>query len=104
MATVATLGAKVRSMLDDDAVSSSRYDYEKDIIPAMNSAINYLVSVFSAGFESKQIKPEVLHNLIKVLQYDAVVTGVVAKIDITSLSIDTDVWRIIGVEPNPTQE
>jgi hypothetical protein len=105
MATVATLTTIIRSLLDDDLTTSNRYDLDKDIIPAMNSAIDYLVAVFSAGFESKQIKPEVLGNLIVSKPFDAVQAttgGTVAKIDITALNYNTEVWRLLGVEPNPS--
>jgi len=102
MATVATLGAQVRALLDDDASTSPRYTYDQDIIPAMNSAINYLVAVFTAGFEAKQIKPEVLHGLIAAKSFDVVKQGVIAKIDVSGLNWNTEVWRLLGVEPNPS--
>lgn len=105
MATVDDLTAKVRSLLDDDYSSSARYDLDKDILPAMNSAIDYLVAVFSAGFESKQIKPEILGNMIISKAFDAVQAttgGTVAKIDITDLNYNTEVWKLLGVAPNPT--
>lgn len=101
MATVATLGTRIRALLDDDASTNPRYTYAQDIIPAMNSAIEYLVAVFSAGFESKQIQPEVLHSLIQAQDFTATVNGVIAKIDLTSLNFSTAVWRLLGVEPNP---
>jgi hypothetical protein len=102
MATVGDLSTRVRSFLDDDSSSSERYGLTTDILPAMNSAISYLVAVFSAAFDSKQIKPEVLTNLIKTELLDSVATGVVAKVDLSSVMADGSVWRILGIEPNPT--
>lgn len=101
MATVGDLSTRVRSFLDDDSASSERYGLTTDILPAMNSAISYLVAVFSAAFDSKQIKPEVLTNLIKTKVLTSAATGVVAKVDLSSLMATGLVWRILGVEPNP---
>lgn len=85
----------VRSFLDDD--SSGRYTEANDLVPALNKAVLYLVTVFNSAFEAKKLSPEVLRDLstTKVL----VVTGTTTKkCDLSSI---TDLWTIFGVEPSP---
>ena len=85
----------VKSFLDDD--SSGRYDEVKDLVPAINNAVLYLIAVFNAAFEQKKLSPEVLSDLSvnKILT----VTGTnTKKCDISDI---TDWWTIFGVEPDP---
>jgi len=86
----------VRSLLDDD--SSGRYDEAKDLIPAINQAVRYLVIVFNSAFEQKKISPESLRDLSTVAILD--VTGTTTKK--ASLASITDLWTIYGVEPDPS--
>jgi hypothetical protein len=101
-----TIFSRVRSFLDDD--NSTRYTEADDLVPAINSAINYLMAVFSAAFEQRKIQPEVLSELIEVLIYNPDVSGNTARIELDDQDGGGDVtfsdifWTIIGVDPNPT--
>ena len=86
----------VRSLLDDD--NSGRYTEAKDLVPAINQAIDYLVTVFNSAFEQKKISPEVLRDLSTTKILDAV--GVSTKrVDLTDI---TNLWSVFGVDPAPT--
>lgn len=95
---ISTIFTRVRSLLDDD--NSARYTDAADLIPAANSALDYLASLFSAAFERKQIFPGVLSELTEVEIYTPTVTGVTAKVDL-GVTFNDDTWLIIGVDPNP---
>lgn len=86
----------VRSFLDDD--SSGRYTEANDLVPAINKAVLYLVTVFNSAFEQKKLSPEVLRDLsvTKILS----VTGTTTKK--CDLSTITDLWTILSVSPDPT--
>ena len=98
------LFGRVRSMLDDD--NSDRYSESDDLIPALNSAISYVTTVFTAAFEQKQVQPEVLWELTEIWIINPSVTGNTAKVVLTynSLVFKDAVWRIIGVDPNPSHD
>ena len=85
----------VKSFLDDD--SSGRYSEPKDLVPAINNAVLYLIAVFNAAFEAKKLSPEVLSDLSvnKILP----VTGTNTKR--CDMSAITDWWTIFGIEPDP---
>lgn len=98
-----TIFSQVRSILDDD--ESIRYTESKDLVPAINAAIDYITAVFSAAFEQKKLQPFMLSELTAVWIYTPVVTGGTAKIDLDSYSshvFNDEVWAIVGVDPNPT--
>lgn len=52
----------VKSFLDDD--SSGRYDATLDLVPAINKAILYLITLFNTAFDAKKITPESLRELV----------------------------------------
>ena len=84
------------SFLDDDR--SNRYDEAKDLVPALNNAILYMVALFNAAFEQKKISPESLRELT----YTAIlpVTGTTTKkADVTTLM--SNLWTIVGIDPDP---
>jgi len=89
--------ARVVAHLDDH--NSGRYTEAADLVPALNSAVEYLTTVFSAGFERKKIFPETLTELTKVALLSVTGTGQTRKVDVTT--IYPNMWTIFGVEPNP---
>jgi len=96
MIIASTIFSDVLSFLDDD--NSGRYGEAKDLVPALNKAVGYLVTVFNSAFEAKKLSPEVLRDLsvTKVLP----VTGTnTKKCDLSSI---TDLWTILSVSPDPT--
>lgn len=104
--TASTLFSRVRSMLDDD--NSARYTDADDLVPAMNSAIGYLTTLFSAAFEQNKLQPFALSELTEVWIFDVVIAGTVANVNLNEAKhivpspvFNDNVWSIIGVEPNP---
>jgi len=97
MITASEILNRVKAHLDDH--DSGRYNEADDLIPALNSAVEYLTTVFSAGFERKKIYPEVLTELVRTLILPVVGNGQTRKVDITS--VYASLWTIIGVDPNP---
>ena len=92
-------------MLDDD--NSVRYTEAADLVPAMNSAIGYITTVFNAGFEQKKLQPFALSELTQVWVFNPTVTGNTAKINLDSYGLhvfNDEVWAIAGVDPNPEIE
>lgn len=87
--------SSVLSFLDDD--SSGRYSESADLIPAINRAVGYLVAVFNTAFDAKKLTPESLRELTttKVLAATGISTK---KIDLSTI---TDLWTILGVDPDP---
>lgn len=86
----------VKSFLDDD--SSGRYDATLDLVPAINKAILYLITLFNTAFDAKKITPESLRELVytKILP----VTGTTTKkVDVTNIT--DNLWSILGVDPDP---
>lgn len=94
-------------MLDDD--NSARYTESADLVPAMNSAIGYITTVFSAAFEQKKLQPFALSELTEPWLYEIVVTGSTVTINLNDSSVllgappvfNDEVWAIVGVDPLP---
>lgn len=89
-------------MLDDD--NSARYTDAADLVPAMNSAIGYITTLFTAAFEQKITQPEILSELTEVILYLREYEGTLARINLNdsvdgTIVFNDIVWRIIGVDP-----
>lgn len=92
--------SQVRSLLDDD--NSGRYTESNDLVPAVNSAIDWMVLLFTAAFESKRLSMESLSELVTTL-----LKTVTMETNSVKLSLDSDrddMWTIIGVDPKPTDD
>ena len=87
----------VRAMLDDD--NSGRYSEAGDLIPFVNSAVNYLITVFNAAFEQKKISPESLRELTKTAIVTTTGTGTTKQAVVTTIMVE--LWTIFGIEPDP---
>lgn len=94
-------------MLDDD--NSARYTEAADLVPAMNSALGYITTLFTAAFEQKKLQPFALSELTEVWLYPVVVTGSTGYVNLNSSVVasgsppvfNDNVWSIAGVDPNP---
>lgn len=95
MITASDIFTDVRSFLDDD--NSGRYSEAADLVPALNKAVLYLVTVLSAVFDQKKVSPEILRDLVTTKVID--ITGTTTKkVDVSGI---TDLWTIFGVDPDP---
>jgi hypothetical protein len=87
----------IRAQLDDD--NSGRYSEVNDLTPIVNQAINYLITLFNAGFDQKKIQPESLQELIRTVIVTASGTGSVKQLLVTS--VQPTIWTVLGVDPDP---
>jgi len=102
-----TIFSRVRSLLDDD--NSARYTESADLVPAMNSAIGYITTVFSAAFEQKKLQPFALSELTEPWVFSPTIYGATARINLNESGATglehvfaEEAWAIIGVDPNPS--
>jgi hypothetical protein len=102
--TALSVFTQVRALLDDD--NSGRYSEANDLVPAVNAAIDFIVSVFNASFEQTKIAPESLSELSTVLLCDITIQGSTVKACLSDIEEydRNDIWTIIGIEPNPSMD
>lgn len=82
-----------------DAEGSDYYTDTEDLIPAINAAIKWLVSVINIGFASNKLSEETFRELVKVKMFQA---NDYSRIMIDPVVIGHDVWTILAVYPKPT--
>lgn len=79
-----------------DAEGSDRYTWDRDFKPAINSAIEWLESLFNAGFAKKKFTPEGLRELTKVRVFKA---SKYSRLSFDSTSVGDYLWTIIAIYP-----
>jgi hypothetical protein len=79
-----------------DAEGSDRYLFDQDFKPAINSAIEWAVSVFNAAFAEKKISPEQLKELVKVKVWQ---TSAYSRVSYDPAAVGHNFWTIIAVYP-----
>ena len=77
-----------------DAHGTDYYDDDLHMIPAINAAIKWLMSVAAVAFHQKRMSEELFKNVIKLKVYQ---TNSLSRIKIGS-----DVYSILNVLPYPT--
>jgi hypothetical protein len=77
-----------------DAHGTDYYDDDLHMIPAINAAIRWLMSVASVAFHQKRMSEELFKNVIKLKVYQ---TNSLSRI-----KIGTEVYSILNVLPYPT--
>ena len=89
-------------LLDDNR--TGRYTDDNDFIPAINLAIDHIVHLFSVIFEKKLLFAEVLKELYnkEILTVSAPQSSSNAVVTFDPAFDITNVWKVIGVEPNVT--
>jgi hypothetical protein len=82
-----------------DAEGSDRYTWDRDFEPAINSSIEWLVSLFNSAFAEKKLTPEGLRELtyIRVFQ-----TSMYSRFFFDSATIGHYLWTIIAIYPEIT--
>lgn len=94
MISVQIISDRVLSRLD--AESSDRYTFDRDIKPAINSSIEWVVAVFNKAFADKKLSEENLRELIQVVIYQ---TNSFSRIGFDPLSLGFSVWSVIKINP-----
>ncbi len=82
-----------------DAEGSDYYTDAEDLIPAINSSIQWLVSVINTGFAKNKLSEETFRELVKVKVFQA---SDFSRVSIDPAVIGHDVWTILAVYPKPT--
>lgn len=80
-----------------DAEDSDHYDDDKDIIPAINAAQEWLVAVINANFGEKKLGEEIFRDLSEVRIFQTSIDSMVS-LDI----FPTEPWTILAIFPSPT--
>ena len=83
-----------------DAENATYYDINLDLIPAVNAAIEWLVSVINSAYGSSKFSEEFFRELTNSAVFQ---TNNYSRINFTEDTTFNDgIWTIIAVYPNPT--
>ena len=83
-----------------DAENATYYDINLDLIPAINAAIEWLVSVINSAYGSSKFSEEFFRELTNSAVFQ---TNNYSRIHFTNDTLFTDnIWTIIAVYPDPT--
>lgn len=85
-----------RILADLDAEGSDRYGFDQDIKPAINGAMEILITWFNRAFGEKKLSPEALRELIKVKVWQA---NKFSRVAFNSSDVGHEFWTIFGVYP-----
>ncbi len=97
MISVQTVVDRMKSVLD--AEGSDRYLFDQDFKPAINSSIDWLVSVFNSAFSDSKLSEEDLRELVKTTIWQ---TNAYSRIFLNELDLGYKIWSILAVYPKPT--
>ncbi len=97
MILVQSLVDRMTSTLD--AEGSSRYRFDQDFKPAINSAIDWIVLVFNAAFANKKLSEENLKELIKNSIWQA---NGFSRIYFDEVALGHKIWTILNISPEPS--
>lgn len=81
-----------------DAEGSDRYKFEQDYRPAINGAIEFLISVFNKAFSDNKLTEENLRELVLTRVWQ---TSKYSRIYFNPDDAGGKVWSIIRVSPEP---
>lgn len=79
-----------------DAEGSDRYLFNQDIKPAINAAIEEVVTWFNAAFAAKKLTPESLRELTKVRVWQ---TNSFSRVSFDAHVVGDTLWTIVAVYP-----
>lgn len=102
MILASSIFTQVLNLLDDD--DSGRYSETADLVPALNLAVDFVVTLFTAAFEQKRIHMESLSELVKTIILSIAIKTTTVSVDLDSHSVikRDSIWTIIGVDPQPS--
>lgn len=96
MIAVNTVVDRILSALD--AESSGRYQFDRDLKPAINYAIEFYVSVFNSAFGDDKLSEENLRELVRTRIWQ---TSKYSRVNFGTADTVEEVWTILAVMPNP---
>jgi hypothetical protein len=80
-----------------DAEGSDRYLFDQDYRPAINSAKDWIVSIFKHVFADKSVSEESLRDLVFIRVFQ---TSKFSRINVDKATLGHDIWSILSVNPN----
>jgi len=83
---------------DDNIQQTEHYNDQRDIIPAINAGLEWLISVINVAFGAKKIGEEIFRELVKVSVFQ---TSVYSRINLRPGQLGHEVWTILAVWPKP---
>jgi len=93
---VQTLNDRMLSLLD--AEQSERYLFDQDIKPAINGAMEMMVTMFNEAFGSNKLTPECLRELSKVKIWQC---NQYSRFSIADADVGGSIWTITSIYPMP---
>jgi hypothetical protein len=81
-----------------DAEGSDRYMFDQDFKPAINEAIEQVVTIFNQAFGENKLTPEVLRELVKIKVWQ---TNMYSRVSMNPADMGHPLWSIIAVYPEP---
>jgi hypothetical protein len=81
-----------------DAEGSDRYMFDQDYKPAINEAIEQVVTIFNQAFGDNKLTPEVLRELVKIKVWQ---TNMYSRVSMSPTDMGHPLWSIIAVYPEP---
>ena len=85
---------RIESILD--AEGSDRYLFDQDYSPAINSAKDWLVSVFKGVFSNKSVSEENLRELVSIRVFQS---NNFSRILLNETDLGETIWSILSVNP-----
>jgi hypothetical protein len=82
-----------------DAEGSDRYLFDQDIKPAINSAIDTIVTMCNMAFADNKLSPEALRELVKVKIWQ---TSSYSRFYYNSADTSHVLWTVLAIYPKPT--
>lgn len=96
MIAVTEVVARLRSVLDDEG--SERYTFDQDLKPAINSAIEDVVSIINSAMGENKLSAEKLIDLIRVGVWQA---NSYSRFAFNPTEVGHDFWTALAIYPKP---
>ena len=93
---VSTLNSRILSALDSE--DSERYLFDQDIKPAINSAMETLITWLNQAFGENKLTPENLRELVNVKVWQA---NSYSRVSFNAAVVGHDLWTLLAIYPKP---
>lgn len=91
-----TLVNRMNAKLDGEG--SERYLFDQDFKPAINGAIEVIVTMLNEAFAEKKLTPEALRELVKVKVWN---TNAYSRFSYSDTDTGHPLWSILAIYPKP---
>jgi len=97
MISVQTVVDRINAVLD--AENSDRYLFEQDHRPAINSSVEWLVSVFNRAFADRKLTEENLKDLVRTVVFQ---TNSFSRVFFNEADMGYKIWSVMRIMPEAT--